>query len=79
MTKIVHDNGVIELIAADGMEITDGNAYSKRLLVGLHGDESKWYEITEEEAEERRRETEEQGEELTDDEALDILLGGGEA
>ncbi len=67
MTRIVHDNGVIELIAAEGMEITDGNAYSTRLLVGLHGDESKWYEITEEEAEERKRKAAEDEEATAED------------
>lgn len=74
MTRIVHENGVIELIAANGMEITDGNTYSKRLLVGLHGDESKWSEITEEEAERRRREAEADVE-IDDGEALEILMG----
>ena len=77
MTRIVHENGVIELIAAEGMEITDGECYSTDLLVGLRGDESKWYEITEEEAERRRQEAEEQGEEIEDAEAFEILFGGG--
>lgn len=74
MTRIVHENGVIELIAADGMEITDGENYSVDLLIGLRGDESKWYEITEEEAERRRREAEEDVE-IDDAEAFEILMG----
>ncbi len=78
MTRIVHDNGVIELIAADGMEITDGVSYSKDLFIGIHGDESAWYEITEAEAEERRREAEEESDEVDGSEALFILLGGAE-
>lgn len=75
MTRIDYPNGVVRLVADNGMTLTDGQSFSKDLLVGLHGNADAWGEITDDEA--ARRQAEQDDPELTDEEALEILLGGG--
>ena len=73
MQKII-ENGINVLTADDGMKLTNGEAFGSTVRLGVHDSESNWYEITEAEAERMQAEAEE--EELTDTEALSILLGG---
>lgn len=52
MQKII-ENGTTVLLADDGMMLTDDSSFGTTVRLGKEADESKWYEITEEEAEER--------------------------
>ena len=68
------ENGITVLTADSGMKLTNGETFGSTVRLGVHDSESNWYEITEAEAERMQAEAEE--EELTDTEALSILLGG---
>lgn len=48
-----------KLTASEGMTLTDGKAFGKKVYLAAGADESKWYEITDEEAEVLRRDQEE--------------------
>lgn len=52
MQKII-DNGTTVLLADDGMMLTDGSSFGSVVRLGKEADETVWYEITQEEAEER--------------------------
>lgn len=43
----------VKLIASDGMILTDGEAYGKIVYLGVNDKPENWYEITEEEYNER--------------------------
>lgn len=74
MTRTVNPDGTIDLIADDGMMLENAEVFTKHTLIGLHGSESLWEEITEEEAARRRAQYDDP--DIDDAEALDILLGG---
>jgi hypothetical protein len=76
MKRTDYPNGVIRLISDENMTLTDGQSYSKDVLIGLHGNVDSWVEITDEEA--ARRQTAQDDPELTDEEALAIIFGGDE-
>ena len=48
-----------KLIAADGMTLTDGEAFGKTVYLASGADTSAWYEITDAEAKVRKRDLEE--------------------
>lgn len=48
-----------KLIASDGMTITDGEAFGKMVYLASGADVSGWYEVTDAEAEVRKRDLEE--------------------
>lgn len=52
-----------KLIANDGMTLTNGEAFGKVVYLASGDDVSKWYEITDEEAEILKRDMEEATEE----------------
>ena len=52
-----------KLIADDGMTLTNGEAFGKVVYLASEDDGSKWYEITNEEAEIMKRDMEEATEE----------------
>lgn len=52
MQKII-DNGTTVLLADDGMMLTDGSSYGTTVRLGKEDTGESWYEITEEEAQER--------------------------
>lgn len=78
MTRVVRPNGVIELRANSGMALYSNGCVSDYVLVGLHGNENAWEELTLEEAEAKREEYELENEEIDATEALDLLMGGAE-
>lgn len=41
----------IKLTASEGMVLTDGENYGKEVFLAVDADQSKWYEITQEEYE----------------------------
>ena len=55
MQKII-ENGTTVLLADEGMMLTDDSSYGTIVRLGKSDDGAKWYEITEEEAEERMAE-----------------------
>ena len=55
MKKII-DNGTTVLLADDGMMLTNDSSFGTTVRLGKSDDGAKWYEITEEEAEERMAE-----------------------
>jgi len=65
MTRTDYSNGVIRLIADEGFTLTDGQSYSKNLLIGLHGNVNAWIEILDEEA--MKRQLEQNEPELTNE------------
>lgn len=65
--------GVTVLTADDGMKLTNGDAFGSTVRLGVHDSENNWREITEAEAEKLMAA---EDDELTADEALDIILGG---
>ena len=46
----------IKLTASDGMWLTDGETYGKMVYLGIDDKPENWYEITQEEYEERTKE-----------------------
>lgn len=68
------ENGITVLTADDGMKLTNGEAFGTTVRLGVNDSADNWHEVTEAEAEQMMAEAEE--EELTDTEALEILLGG---
>lgn len=54
MHKII-ENGTTVLIADDGMMLTDDSAFGTAVRLGKGDDESRWYEITEAEVNERMK------------------------
>ena len=58
-----------KLIAEEGMTLTNGSAYGKRVYLAAGAAADEWREMTDEEAEEQTRE-------LTDREALELLTEG---
>lgn len=67
-------NGITVLTAYDGMKLTNGEAFGTTVQLGVNDSESNWHEVTEAEAEQMMAEAEE--EELSDSEALAIIMGG---
>lgn len=65
------DNGTTVLIADDGMMLTDDTSFGTIVRLGKEADETKWYEITAEEAEKRMNE--ETAEEATEADYQDAL------
>ena len=61
------------LIADEGMVYTDGECYGKRIYLGENRSSSEFWQITEAEYEKMLSEQEEQ---LTAEEALNIIMGG---
>ena len=55
MQKIT-DNGTTVFLADDGMVLTDDSSFVTTVRLGKDDDGAKWYEITQEEAEERMNE-----------------------
>lgn len=63
------------LEATEGMVLTDGTIYGKRIILPQGNDGSGFYEITEARYEELTAEENQ----ISDSEALEIILGGGNA
>lgn len=57
-----------KLIAEDGMTLTNGEAFGKTVWLASGASPGDWWEVTDEEAKNRSTE-------LTDSEALDIIMG----
>lgn len=53
------------ITADDGMMLTNGETFSKKVYLGIHDDPSNWQEVPEE-----------SDDDVDDSEALSILLGG---
>ena len=51
---------IIQLVANDGMVLTNGETYSKSVYLGIHDTPDNWYEITEKEYEEIKAKEEEE-------------------
>lgn len=68
------ENGVIVLTADDGMKLTNGEAFGTIVHLGVNDSADNWHEVTETEAEKMMEEVEK--EEITDSEALSIIMGG---
>lgn len=47
------ENGITVLLADEGMVLTDNSSFGTTVRLGKEDNGSKWYEITEEEAEKR--------------------------
>lgn len=45
-----------KLTAAEGMTLTNGEAFGKEIYLGINDSADNWYEITEEEAENLQKE-----------------------
>ena len=65
---------IVVLTADEGMMLTDGETFCKIIHLGSNRSESEFWQITEEEYQ-AIMETQEQ-EELTAEEALEIITGG---
>ena len=61
------------LIADEGMVLTDGECYGKRIYLGADRSPSEFWQISQEVYEKLQAEEEEQ---LTAEEALHIIMGG---
>lgn len=61
------------LIADEGMVLTDGECYGKRIYLGENRSSSEFWQISQEVYEKLQAEEEEQ---LTAEEALNIIMGG---
>lgn len=57
-----------KLIADEGMTLTNGEAFGKKVYLASGASPDDWWEVTDEEAKNL-------GTELTDSEALDIIMG----
>lgn len=68
-------NGITVLTADDGMKLTNGEAFGTTVQLGVNDGANNWREVTEAEAERLMAEAE-ADEELTDSEALAIIMGG---
>jgi hypothetical protein len=51
---------IIQLVASDGMVLTDGDAYSKSVYLGIYDKPENWHEITEQEYQEIKAKEEEE-------------------
>ena len=66
MQKII-DNGTTVLLADEGMMLTDDSSFGTTVRLGKSDDGSKWYEITQAEAEARMAEDIPEEETATDE------------
>lgn len=69
------ENGITILTADHGMKLTNGESFGTTVRLAKSDNPSNWREVTEAEAERLMAEAEE--EELSDSEALAIIMGGG--
>lgn len=67
-------NSIAVLTADSGMILTNGKSFGSTVYLGVHDSADNWHEVTKAEAEQIMAEAEE--EELTDSEALAIIIGG---
>ena len=65
--------GKMILTSGNGMVLTDGNVYGKRVSLAINRDAKEFYEITEEKY---LQIVEQMEEDISDSEALAILVGG---
>lgn len=75
MTKTI-ENGVVVLTADTGMKLTNDTAFGTVVRLGAGDSEANWREVTEAEADRMTAEAD-ADEEITDSEALDIIVNGG--
>jgi len=68
------DNGVTVLTADAGMRLTNGDAFGTTVRLGKGASANEWREVTVAEAEQMQADNDE---ELTAEEALSIITGGG--
>lgn len=68
------DNGTTILTADNGMKLTNGDTFGTTVRLAKTDSPDNWREVTEAEAERLMAEAEE--EELSDSEALAIIMGG---
>ena len=66
---MTNENGIRILTPSDGMYLTNGETYSQKVYLGKNADPDEWREID-------RVPDEEEDPELTDSEALAIIVGG---
>lgn len=70
MTIIANDKGIRILTPSDGKYLTNGETYSTKVYLGKNASPEDWWEV-----DEIPDETEDP--ELTDSEALEIIVNGG--
>lgn len=51
---------IIQLVASNGMVLTDGDTYSKSVYLGIYDKPENWHEITEQEYQEIKAKEEEE-------------------
>lgn len=69
MTLTTNKNGIRVLTPSDGMFLFNGTTYSQRVYLGINASPDDWTEASE-------MTEQKEDPELTEEEALDILLGG---
>lgn len=69
MTVTVNAKGVRILIPNEGMYLCNGETYSQRVYLGKNASPDDWYEVNE-------IPVQEEPEDLTAEEALEIIVGG---
>ena len=69
------ENGITILTAGNGMKLTNGDTFGTTVRLAKSDSPDNWREVTKAEAERLMAEAEE--EELSDSEALAIIMGGG--
>lgn len=70
MTIAVNDKGIRILTPAEGKYLTDGETYSTKVYLGKNASPDEWREVD-------GIPNEADDPELTAEEALDIIVGGG--
>lgn len=68
------ENGITVLTADNGMKLTNGDAFGTTVRLAKSDSPDNWREVTEAEAEQMMADAEE--DEISDTEALSIILGG---
>ena len=69
MMETVNEKGVRILTPDDGMFLCNGETYSQIVYLGVNASPEDWYEVDE-------IPVQEESEELTAEDALNIILGG---
>lgn len=68
------ENGITVLTADNGMKLTNGDAFGTTVRLAKSDSPDNWREVTEAEAEQMMADAEE--DEISDTEALEIIMGG---
>lgn len=68
------ENGITVLTADNGMKLTNGDTFGTTVRLAKSDSPDNWREVTEAEAEQMMADAEE--DEISDTEALEIIMGG---